>query len=862
MDSPLAFSGDKLAAIIDKGCSIRYKRSMKTNCCTPVALVFLCAALLLNACAAPSSPPAAAQTAFPTQTPPLSADPTALPAAEQPADTPTEAAAPFLDEARLADADAALQFGDYPAALQAYDAAKSSGSAALRAAGLFGQGLTYYKLEDYFQAKPILVELTGTYPDSLPAARAKYLLAQISASENNFAEAAEYLSAYQQARPGVLDAFVFEQLGDLRAQNDENELALAAYSAAYLASDPTQNASLAIKVGGAYEKLGQSEPAAAIYRDVSARTEDISLKAQLDLLLGRISIAQGSVEEGFGYYQHAVNNYPETYDAFSAVLALLDAGQSVDELQRGLINYYRGQYDLAIEAFKRYLEGSGLEKDKALYYQALAVRAKGLELAELNSEERFALNQSSGTSQDQAAIALWKQLINDYPKSSYLSHAIEDIIYTQFLYMNRADLAAQSALEYVSQQPQAVYAPGLLFTAGRYLEIQGKLEEAAQTWDRIAMNYPSSDQSFQGAFFAGILHYRRGELTSSAASLNRAILLALEPLESAGAYLWLGKVSQSLGETGKAQEYWNSAAAADPAGYYGLRAKELTEGKEAFQSPETFDLHIDLTNAREVAAAWMRTSFNLPPQVDLDYSAELWNDARFVRAREYWSLGLYSQARQEFESLRMDNRLDVVNSFRLLKAFLDYGFYASAIETSQTIATLAGYSDIALAENLPAYFSYVYYGTYYLPWVQDAAETYGVPVLVLYSLIHQESRFQPFAVSAAGAQGLLQLMPKTAATIASEINYPPNFSAEDLGVPLYNLTLGANYLARQYFVFDGDHYAALAAYNSGPGNAREWKDIAGEDPDLFVGSIRYLESRTYIRKIAEIFAQYARLYGK
>ncbi|NMC15115.1 MAG: lytic transglycosylase domain-containing protein, partial [Chloroflexi bacterium] len=183
--------------------------------------------------------------------------------------------------------------------------------------------------------------------------------------------------------------------------------------------------------------------------------------------------------------------------------------------------------------------------------------------------------------------------------------------------------------------------------------------------------------------------------------------------------------------------------------------------------------------------------------------------------------------RQEFESLRIDNRLDVVNSFRLLKAFLDYGFYASAIETSQTIATLAGYSDIALAENLPAYFSYVYYGTYYLPWVQEAADTYGVPVLVLFSLIHQESRFQPFAQSSAGAQGLLQLMPQTAETIATEINYPPNFSTEDLGVPLYNLTLGANYLARQYFVFDGDPYAALAAYNSGPGNAREWQEIAG-----------------------------------
>src|SRR5690606_6272966 len=141
-------------------------------------------------------------------------------------------------------------------------------------------------------------------------------------------EAADYLSAYQQARPGILDAFLFERIGDLRAQNSENELALEAYSAAYLASDPEQNIALAIKLGEAYEKLGQSNPAASIYRDAYARTADIYLKSQLDLLLGRVSIAQGAVEEGFGYYQDAVNNYPETYDAFSAVLALLEAEQT------------------------------------------------------------------------------------------------------------------------------------------------------------------------------------------------------------------------------------------------------------------------------------------------------------------------------------------------------------------------------------------------------------------------------------------------------------------------------------------------------------------------------------------------------
>lgn len=96
---------------------------------------------------------------------------------------------------------------------------------------------------------------------------------------------------------------------------------------------------------------------------------------------------------------------------------------------------------------------------------------------------------------------------------------------------------------------------------------------------------------------------------------------------------------------------------------------------------------------------------------------------------------------------------------------------------------------------------------------------------MIYSLIYQESRFAAHAYSTAGASGLMQLMPATAAQIASEIGYPPNYTQADLSVPLYNLELGSNYLARQFYVFEGgDPYHALAAYNGGPGNTFIWKN--------------------------------------
>jgi len=456
-------------------------------------LVLLIATLVLSACGSrPSSPASVSPTSAST---PLSTPTTAH---SQEILPPIESSP--VAEPRLTDADRALEFGDYEAALKAYQAGANASSAALRAASLYGQALTYLKQEDYFHAKPLLEQLISNYPESLPAQRAYLLQAQVALHEEQPEAAISAWQAYLATRPGVLDAYVYTQIGDQYSTLGDYERALEAYKTAYLAPTLGSNTNLAIKLGSTYAALGQQEAALGIYQDLYGKTEDINLEAQLDLLMGQLLLASGDAEQGYSYYQHAVNNYPETYDAYSALVALLDADQPVDDLQRGLVNYFRGQYDLADEAFTRYLKSDGQEKDKALYYQALAARAKGIEMLSLASQERLVYNQQDGTPYDQKAIALWKELIDTYPQSSYLIHAIEDIVYTQQAYMNKPDLAAQTALEYVSAQPLASYAPSLLFSAGRNDEMAGKLPEAAQLWDRVAESYPSSDQSYQGAF--------------------------------------------------------------------------------------------------------------------------------------------------------------------------------------------------------------------------------------------------------------------------------------------------------------------------------------------------------------------------
>lgn len=108
----------------------------------------------------------------------------------------------------------------------------------------------------------------------------------------------------------------------------------------------------------------------------------------------------------------------------------------------------------------------------------------------------------------------------------------------------------------------------------------------------------------------------------------------------------------------------------------------------------------------------------------------------------------------------------------------------------------------------------------------------------------------------------MQVIPTTGAQIASELGKPPNYTEDDLYRPYVSIMFGTHYLANNLRLFDGDLYAALAAYNGGPGNALEWKNLAGDDPDLFLESVRFEETRNYIRNIYEIHIVYRRLYGK
>jgi soluble lytic murein transglycosylase len=272
-------------------------------------------------------------------------------------------------------------------------------------------------------------------------------------------------------------------------------------------------------------------------------------------------------------------------------------------------------------------------------------------------------------------------------------------------------------------------------------------------------------------------------------------------------------------------------------------------------------LNPDLEKERKDAEAWMRVTFNLPADTDLSGPGTLAQDARFIRGTELWELGMYDEARLEFESLRDSISGSPVDNFRLANHLLNIGLYRTAIFAGRQVLSLAGKDTQSASLTAPIYFNHLRYGLYYHDLIIEESQKYGIDPLFMFSIIRQESLFEGFVSSTAGAHGLMQIIPETGGQIANELKWPQGFDPTDLYRPIVSVRFGSYYLAKNRDMLNGSVYGALAAYNAGPGSAAIWKELAGDDPDLLLEIIRFQETRNYIRFIYEIFSVYRNLYG-
>jgi soluble lytic murein transglycosylase len=141
----------------------------------------------------------------------------------------------------------------------------------------------------------------------------------------------------------------------------------------------------------------------------------------------------------------------------------------------------------------------------------------------------------------------------------------------------------------------------------------------------------------------------------------------------------------------------------------------------------------------------------------------------------------------------------------------------------------------------------------------------GTDWTMVHAITRQESQFANNAISYAGAQGLMQLMPGTAREQAgkSGVQY---LSASLVSDPSYNVRLGDGYFQRMLSYYGGSYPLAVAAYNAGPGNVNKWLRQNG---DPRTGAIRWIDwieripvyqTKDYVQRVLENAVVYEALH--
>src|SRR4029453_11251055 len=161
--------------------------------------------------------------------------------------------------------------------------------------------------------------------------------------------------------------------------------------------------------------------------------------------------------------------------------------------------------------------------------------------------------------------------------------------------------------------------------------------------------------------------------------------------------------------------------------------------------------------------------------------------------------------------------------------------------------------------TLPEEARRLYYPIDYQEPIRAWSATNRLPPYLVFGIIRQESAFDRFAQSWAGARGLMQLMPATARELALKNGL--SYSHDLLSDPAFNVRLGTTYFRQVFSMFDENLELSLAGYNGGPYRIKRlWNESGGSEIDRFLEGLGLEEPKTYVKRILVLSDSYRALY--
>ena len=399
----------------------------------------------------------------------------------------------------------------------------------------------------------------------------------------------------------------------------------------------------------------------------------------------------------------------------------------------------------------------------------------------------------------------------------------------------------------MAQRRDAEWAPVAALKLARIFESQNDLDQASDLYRQVGEHHPEHEAAADSLWQAAWLQYRQGRYDRAEKMWRRLAKQAPEGVLQPQALYWLARAVEQRGDPSNAQALYQRVMTDFPYTYYGYQARQQLRR-----------LAIPIAAVAAQDQPYLPWEHRPPVTLMSPLMAEPSRQQfHLIRARELQRLNMRREARREI--LALEASLPTSHAARRLVAGLlvDNQDHLAALKRLNPIVNaLTPLETRALTRDFWA----LLYPTRFQEAVTRQAAKYEVSPYLVFSLIRQESVFNPRAVSRVGARGLMQLMPATARSVARRTGRK-RLRLRQLYDPQTNIALGAHYLATQLRHFDNNLAFALAAYNAGPHRVKTWRERWPNLPmDEFVEHIPFEETRLYVKLVLRNLSIYEALH--
>ncbi|MDY0382975.1 MAG: transglycosylase SLT domain-containing protein, partial [Atribacterota bacterium] len=370
--------------------------------------------------------------------------------------------------------------------------------------------------------------------------------------------------------------------------------------------------------------------------------------------------------------------------------------------------------------------------------------------------------------------------------------------------------------------------------------LEGNLEEGTNYLKQLLIDFPSSSLSQEAAWKLSRYYTNQNNINESLQYYQFIYEYFPRGDRTDDALYWMGKLLYPIDKKG-GEKWYERLLSQFPDSYYSFRIPgELRDYSDNMESI--------INRCKEIPLDEFKQK-HFPNEKRAQLST--------YRAELLTFLQLYQESVQEISYALKQEPNNLYLQFLLTQTYAEAGEYYQSISYAQTIL------DELLSENnreFPVLIWQYAFPVFYEEFVKRIASSYHVEPYLVWSIMREESHFNPYAQSRAGARGLMQIVFSTGEWIAQKLNYK-EFEYDSLFEPEFNINLGSWYLQYLQERFDKNTFLIISGYNAGPGITDKWVEtIDMNDIDVFVENIPYQETSEHIKKVMRSYHVYRTIY--